>query len=729
MKSGKLILVVATLPWAISHAFAQETQLPKVVISGERIDDGTVRATTLRADDLAGPRVGTSDSARMLEGVAGVSFYSGGGVSSLPVVDGLADDRLRISVDGMTITSACPNHMNPALSYMDASAVTSISVMAGITPVSLGGDSIGGTIAIRSASPIFAAPGEGLRTSGSLSGFYRSNGDASGFNAHAALAGESFSIGYTGSTVKSANYKDGNGKVQRSSEYESGNNQLVLAGKLGRDVVSLDIGWQEIPYQGYPNQYMDMTSNRSTSVNLRYQGGFDWGELEARAYRQRVRHKMDMLDDKANLGVMTYGMPYAMPMDTRAIDSGYALEAALPVAAQDVVRIGHEYHRYTLDDWWPPIPGSMMMGPDTFWNINGGKRERIALYGEWEAKWNPVWSSQLGVRYERVSMNTGSVQGYYDATMDMGMGIYQNDADAFNAKDHKRTDNNVDLTAAMRYQPDATSTVDFGFARKTRSPNIYERFAWSNESAMAGTMVSWFGDLNAYVGNLDLKPEVANTLRVTADWHDAERRDWQFTATPFYTRVTDYINAEANPNVVDLSMMGMASTAPGRAALRFVNHDARLYGLDLAAKMRLGHAGGDWSGRVVASYVNGKDLSTGGNLYNIMPLNGRLGLDHKLGAWSNSVELQVVGAKTRVDAVRGELKTAGYSLVNLRTGYDWGTFRLDAGIDNLFDKRYDLPLGGVDFYEYNYLSTATNGHLAQVRGPGRSINVGLTAKF
>jgi iron complex outermembrane receptor protein len=176
-------------------------------------------------------------------------------------------------------------------------------------------------------------------------------------------------------------------------------------------------------------------------------------------------------------------------------------------------------------------------------------------------------------------------------------------------------------------------------------------------------------------------------------------------------------------------MMGMGSTAPGRAALRFVNHDARLYGLDLSAKMGLGHLAGDWSGRAVVSYVNGKDLTTGGDLYNIMPLNGRLAIEHRLGAWSSDFELQMVSNKSRVDTVRQELKTAGYALVNLRTGYDWGRFRIDAGVENLFDRRYDLPLGGLDFYQYNYLSPATGGHLAQVRGPGRSVNVGLTARF
>jgi iron complex outermembrane receptor protein len=34
-------------------------------------------------------------------------------------VHGLADDRLRIKIDGMDLIASCPNHMNPPLSYLD----------------------------------------------------------------------------------------------------------------------------------------------------------------------------------------------------------------------------------------------------------------------------------------------------------------------------------------------------------------------------------------------------------------------------------------------------------------------------------------------------------------------------------------------------------------------------------------------------------------------------------
>ena len=51
------------------------------------------------------------------------------------------------------------------------------------------------------------------------------------------------------------------------------------------------------------------------------------------------------------------------------------------------------------------------MWPDTFWNINDGERDRAALFGEWEKQHTTQWMTLAGLRYERVTMDTGSVHG------------------------------------------------------------------------------------------------------------------------------------------------------------------------------------------------------------------------------------------------------------------------------------------------------------------------------
>lgn len=725
--SGRtLLLSLSPLALAFASAFSahaapaeeQAKLLPAIEVKGS-IDEVAFGNTINK--DHKNQQFASDDTAKLLENTPGLSFYTGGGVSSLPAINGLADDRLKISVDGMTITSACPNHMNPALSYIAPVALSHINVYAGVVPVSQGGDSIGGAIHVVSAAPEFAKPGEGYKTSGNLSAYYRGNGDVKGASARASLAAEDFSLTYTGNTVDAGNYEDGDGKVVGASRYKVRNNAVKLAMKQGDDLFSLDIGWQDIPLQGFPNQAMDMTYNKSLSLNAAYSGEFSWGLLEARAYRQSVRHKMDILPEKGG----------QMPMDTDAADLGYSLLATASLTENQTLRLGHEFHQYSLDDWWPALANSFM-GPHDFWNIRDGKRQRFALFAELDNQLNEKLSTQLGARIEKVRMNTGDVTGYHSAVDGSYGGMmgstpyddstYKTDADAFNAQDHHTDDLNLDLTAALRYVRNETQTYDLGLSRKTRSPNLHERYIWSNEAMMAGLMNNWFGDLNSYVGDIHLEPEVAYSLRMSADWHDAAGKDWQLKVTPFYTLVQDYINVEpnTNPNPYNMSML------VDRQSLRFANDDAKLYGVDVSGSKALGQWAGAWTVRSTIAYVRGK-ADSGDNLYNIMPLNMRLALEHHQGAWRSSLETEMVASKDRLSTLRAEQQTAGYALVNLRTSVELtATIRLDAGVDNLLDRAYRLPLGGLEYASADMMMGIAP---STMRGAGRSVNAGISVDF
>jgi iron complex outermembrane receptor protein len=48
------------------------------------------------------------DTSQLLSSIAGYNVAQGGGVSGLPSVNGLTDDRLKIRIDGMEITRPAP---------------------------------------------------------------------------------------------------------------------------------------------------------------------------------------------------------------------------------------------------------------------------------------------------------------------------------------------------------------------------------------------------------------------------------------------------------------------------------------------------------------------------------------------------------------------------------------------------------------------------------------------
>ena len=732
-----------------SAANAQTTQvLNEVVVTANKPQEAP-DAKNMGASQLAPMRAATSDTASLLRDVPGVSLNTGGGVSSLPAIHGLSDDRIRIKVDDMDLISACGNHMNPPLSYIDPTSVGSIKVYAGISPVSVGGDSIAGTIKVESAAPQFAAEGQPLLTKGELGGFYRSNGNALGGNASATIATEQLSISYKGSTVESGNYKAGgdfkraglsyntsaqtpipssrylDGNEVGSSLYKSTNHLIGIAARSANHLFDLKIGFQDIPYQGFPNQRMDMTGNESQHANLRYTGQYNWGTLQARLYHEHTRHKMNFLEDKAYYYANN---AQGMPMDTEGKNTGAVVKADIALNARDLLRVGGEYQRYRFDDWWVPS-GTGGMYPNTFWSINNGERDRYALFGEWEAAWSPQWLSLFGVRNETVKMGSGPVAGYNAG--------YNGDANAFNAKDRSKTDNNWDLTALARYTANRNETYEFGYARKTRSPNLYERFAWST-GGMAMNMINMVGDGNGYVGNVDLKPEVAHTISATADWHDAERKEWGLKVTPYYTYVEDYINARRCASG-DTLMSGSKCATNQTGAnhfvfLKYANQDARLYGLDVSGYFPLAKTAGfgTFTASGMLNYVRGKTASgKDDDLYNIMPLNTKLAVSHQLGSWNSTAEVVIVDGKKDVSQERNELKTPGYGLLNLRTSYTWKQVRFDLGVDNVFDRLYYHPLGGAYVGQGTTMPPlhANSPYGISVPGMGRSIYAGMNLKF
>ena len=686
--------------------------------------------------DIAAQRAATSDTASLLRDIPGVSLYGAGGVSSLPAIHGLADDRLRIKVDGMDLLSSCPNHMNSPLSYLDPSQVETLKVYAGITPVSVGGDSIGGTIIAETTAPEFAAAGQSHLLKGRAGALYRSNNNARGGNLTATYATDMLNITYSGATTQADNYTAGGdfkttsatGRPGHtlplnevgSTAYKANNHALNLALKNDNHLFEARLSFQDIPYEGFPNQRMDMLENTAHRINLHYLGEFGWGSLDARAYHETVTHFMNFGDDKQ----FWYGDAPGMPMHTESKNTGGVVKAHIQLTSQDLLRVGGEYQRYQLNDWWPASGTGMMMAPNTFWNINDGQRDRTALFGEWESRINPAWTTLLGARYERVKTNAGPVQGY---SM-----LYAADANTFNARSRERTDNNWDATALARYTADATRTVEFGYAMKTRSPNLYERYSWSR-NGMALEMNNFVGDGNGYLGDPDLKTEKAHTLSTTFDWH-APDRVWEFKATTYYTYVTDYIDARRCG-----SGMGMMAPCGGVANntavnnfvhLQYANQSARLYGLDLSGHMPLGKTGaGDLGLKGLLNYTNGRNRDTSDNLYNIMPLNAKLTLTQKRGGWDNGVELVMVKAKNNISDVRNEIKTPGYGLVNLRGSYTWKQVRVDFGVENLFDKLYYLPTGGA--YTGQGMTMSFNGIPWGIATPGmgRSLYTGLSYAF
>ncbi|MEI6542607.1 MAG: TonB-dependent receptor [Methylococcales bacterium] len=712
---GLLTLTVCQVAYAkddIKKSVANETPLvlEDITIIGEQSAPDYSFKNEITAEEVYGKQAQVSDTAKLLEDTAGVSLQTGGGVSSLPIIHGLNDDRVKIEVNGMSTPSSCPNHMNPALSYIDRTNIGTITILQGVTPVSMGGDSIGGTISLQSSAPVFAEPGNNLLITGKASSFYRSNGNAFGGSIAAGIANEHARLEYTGSDTQSGNYSDGNGAMIKSSGYETQNHAAALSFKFDNHLLEIRGGQQHMPYQGFPTARMDLTDNDSINGNVHYKGVFGWGSLDSKLYLENSSHTMNYGSDRNAIE--------PMPMTTSGINYGYKIQAEIPFNEQNTFRFGNELISSLINDYWSPTSSMpSMMGPNTFLNLNNANRDRIGTFAEWELYWSKEWKSMLGIRHDHVMSNTGNAQAYNNITSD----YYQ--ALAFNSLSHQRNFDLFDMTALMQFTPNLWSQYDFGYARKNRAPSLHELYVW-DKNPMPMTMNGWFGDGNGYLGNMNLKVETAHNVTFTATFNDPKAtQSWSIKATPYVSYVENFIDADrcktCNQPTNNFSY------------LQFANHDAFLWGTDVTASADLftHKTFGHFATHSTMSYVRGQ-RTDGANLYHMMPFNLKLSLDHKLEGWKNAFEMQFVDSKNDIQSIRNELQTPSYILLNAKTGYQWKNVGLDVGLDNLLNKEYFYPLAGAYIgNQYAMTLNQSKPNNLNLPGLGRSVYVGMTITY
>ena len=702
----------------------------------------------LSEEALSSALAATSDSADLLRTLPGIHINAAGGLSGLPAIRGLADDRLRIQTDGMDLIASCPNHMNPPLSYLAPSALADVTVFATVTPVSQGGDSIGGTISTLRKRPELVAAGEDTAITGNIGGYWRSNNQAQGLHANLSVAGDTWGLLYSGNISQADNYRASaafkntttTGRPNHSlrldevgsSAYKTQNHSLALRYQHQADEFDLQLNQQRMPYQLYPNQRMDLLDNDQLSFNAAWRRQTDWGHIKTRMYQEDVDHYMNFGDDKqfwyGTLAPM--GMPCSpirfmgdaegtcaagMPMFSESVLRAATTDAEWTRSDTDTLRFGAGAQFYTLDDYWTASGGGM--GPGTFENIDNGRRNRLFLYAEREHRLSSAIYANYGIRAEHIALSTGAIQGY--ATGENAPGMQYMQAQQFNAGSRDDNQFNVDVTAALSIIISNELTAEAGVSRKVRSPNLYEKYTWSSWM-MAASMNNTVGDGNGYVGNAGLQAETAYSIATSLTWQPKDS-DVTLTASPYFTYVEDYIDATA----------ANAMWQPGQFnVLTYENQTARLYGVDFSAHYHYNSPQfGRFSFASSVSITHAENTETGSGLYQTLPFHGDVVVSHVSGPWQTELNWEFAAAKTDISVVRNEVKTAGYGLLGMQTGYVTEQFRVDIGVKNLLDKFYYDPTAGT--YTGQGMTMALNGipFGIAVPGMGRNAYISSTVYF
>ena len=676
-------------------------------------------------------KIMSNDTGKLIDNFLGGNSIHNGGFSSLPMIQGLSDDRIKIKIDGMDLIASCANHMNAPLSYSDPVNIKNISVLAGLSAVDQGGDNIGGVIKIDTVKPIFSVD-ENQIFSGQFGTKYKSNNKTISANISLNTADQDTALSYFGSYVKAENYYAGgtfkdaglaasdrgwlDSDEVGSTAYKNQNHQVSFSKVIDNEIYQVIAAYHDSPYENFDNQRMDSVGNKNYQLNLSQKGEYEWGKLTSRIYVDDTNHKHNFGPDKQYTYNNMSGQSYGMPMEADGITAGLAVDTEIFLNDQDTLKVGSEIQYYQLDDTWASNSGEGMMTGNAFLNINNGKRNRFDIYGQLDSLWTENWITSLGARLGIVQTDSDDVHGYNQTNMNSNQLA---DSDTFNASKRKKTDENIDISLLTRYNMEEDSSIELGYSMKTRSPNLYQRYTWSTWT-MAANMNNLYGDGNGYVGNIDLEPETAHKIGLVLN-HQDDNKNWRIKINPYYTYISDYIDA----NVI-------ANRGDGYRNLKFDNQTATIYGLDVGADMHLFRTlnFGNFNLLSKFNYQKGRNTDADTDLYNMMPPNLTLAINQNVGSWNNSLSMLLVDKKDNVNSTRQERETAGFTKFDFVTSYQWESVSIIGEVENILDKSYADPLGGEYLGQGATMSTGiTRANGTQVYAMGRSFNVALSYSF
>ena len=670
-KSLALALAIAT-PLA-GQTFAQERQrIEEITVVG-------VRDThTVIVDDTL---VATPDTAQLLRKMPGANVNKNGELTGIAQYRGMFGDRIQVSVDGAQINGAGPNAMDAPLHYAPVAILESLTINRGIVPVSKGQETIGGYVEANTYAGDFGTT-KGFEFSG------RAYAGAQSVNSGDVLSGF-FSVAndthiFRGFVMQERaddlEFPDGN---ITPSEYERERFDLGYSFVTGAHEFSIDFARNNTKDAGTASLPMDILSIDSDLFRSRYTFSASEGVFTVELSASDNEHWM------TNYHLRRPPQTAASTADPMRFRRNWAVSENYGFALK--------YEQFADNgNWLYGIDGhfaehrSIITNPNStpFYisNFNDVNRDIIGAFVERQISLNARTGLETGIRVNHVSMDSVPVSANLNPmNMMMGMPVMMNNlagslSTQFNNDNVAQTDTNVDAFVRLSYQTDGDATWYIGAARKTRSPSYQERYLWIPLEATGG-----LADGKTYIGNPNLNPEVAHEIELGLD---LENSRYGIYPRIFYKRVSDYIQGTPSTNVTAnnfaqmMANMGMGMPNP----LQFTNVEARFYGLDIDSNYAVNDK---ITLRAILNIVRADRRDINDNLYRVSPDNVLVALDYRGNGWTGSIESVTYADQNRIAITNSELKTEGYSLVNViaRSSFADG-IEVSFGAENLFDESY-----------------------------------------
>jgi hemoglobin/transferrin/lactoferrin receptor protein len=663
MASTMLSAPVLAQDTMAAKSFARLNPIPVVVVtptkSSRDIDHVPFAVSVVKHEDTQRKQAQSFDDA--LKDIP--NFDSAGGsrrISEEPSLRGLSDRRMVIKVDGIRRNFRA---QYAGRYFIDPYLVDRIEVVRGSNSAIEGSGAIAGTIQLFTANALDKLRGMTKNWGVDLTTGFQSNSHELSTSAATYQAHGPVDILVAGSYRSAGDYKDGNGQEVDYSSSEP-KNALIKAG-----------------YSFSPKHRVEMRVSRF----------YDFSEVPASPFQPLGTTNRET---ERETGVTDYSLNYRLAPEIDGMENLfditstlYRSEYSITSRRLNILRLDQTYFNTNGIDTYNTasvnafgLNHKITTGIEYFENEQTGLRNgtpRTTL-GDGSDKNFGVYAQEEVMLWDRLTLIPGIRYDHYRLEPDSAA-LDSQTRDKWSPK----------IGADLRLNDDWS--VYGSWSTAFRTPTLTELYS---EGASPGVTI---------VANPNLTPETAVNKEIGLRYrhagllttHDAVR----INLTAFQNDIADYIEqvVEAGPT----------------ASFRNVA-DARLRGVELEANYRIQNT----SFTVSAGGVRGDNLTSGSNLSDVPADKVSFSADQYLVRYP-----VMVGARMNHYADQNKIPTGQPDIVPTEsaTTYDiyasWtpdptkdGAMRVDAGVDNLFDKDY-------------------RRHLAFIPEEGRNAKVTINWKF
>jgi iron complex outermembrane receptor protein len=604
-----------------------------------------------------------------------------GGIANDLVIKGYGDDDLTLLIDGARVAGACPNRMDPPAFHLDFAEVDRVEI--GLTTARMTAQgSLGGLVNVVTKKP------------------------GTGFHADVSLIAGSWDMVNPAATVSygTGNFAILGGFSHRSSQpYEDGSGTIFTEGANyqpsvnGIDAYNVDSFWTRLYFEPAKGHELHISYARQESADVlfptlmmdalfdntdRLVAGYRWDSesglirgVRATAYVTQVDHWMvDTLRQTAT------SAPRGWSMGTQANTQVIGGTAEAEIGP---LTVGLE--AYTRN-WnaWTEMAGMGYMRQNSIPDVD---TDVLGISARWSHMLAPQTQLEIGGRVDRVSTTADPTKA--------NLALYY----AYHGREStSRTDTEPSLSLHIGHTFRNNLTLTGGLSHRVRSPDARERYFGLKRKG---------GD---WVGNPDLAPPLATGAEFGLNWSAGGTF---VSATAWADQIDGYVLLYSQQRI------NMVPGVMNSSAQTYTNVEAFVRGASLDASVAV-------SSRVFlsgsATYVRGTQdpipslgiYST--NLPEMPPLTGRLAARWQDTRLFFEAEGIASASQTNVDEDLNEAETPGWGIVNLKTGYSSGHWRIQLILANIFNRTYHE--------HFSYLRNPyRSGYI--INEPGRNLSLTL----